>query len=391
MSSKIEQLLQKLCPNGVTYKALGEVCNIHDNQRRPITRANRVIGQYPYYGANGIQDYVADYIFDGDYVLVGEDGSVITKAGTPIVTWASGKIWVNNHAHVISEKEGMVLRFLFHYLQTVDIKHVVHGTPPKFTGTDFKKVPVPIPPIEIQKEIVNILDKFSEYTTELNTVLAAELTARKKQYECYRQALLELNPSKVGGHMHQLLLELCPNGVEYKTIGEILGVNRGKRLTKKDLSEDFPYFVYHGSKDTPLGKYKDYNVQGDTVIVVNTGGIGGVKYCDDDFWCSDGSFWLGHSERMNTKFVYHYVSQFENYFFSQKRVGGVPTIDKSTVEDLRIPVPPIEIQNEIVRILDKFSEYTAELAAEINAEIEACKQQYEYYRDKLLSFAPQAD
>lgn len=186
----------------------------------------------------------------------------------------------------------------------------------------------------------------------------------------------------MSSNIEQLLQKLCPDGIGYKSIGEIIGVNRGKRLTKKDLSEDFPYFVYHGSKDTPLGKYKDYNVHGDTVIVVNTGGIGGVKYCEDDFWCSDGSFWLGHSECMNTKFVYHYVLQFENYFISHKRVGGVPTIDKSTVEDLLIPVPPIEIQNEIVNILDKFTELTAKLTAELTSR----QKQYEYYRDQLLNF-----
>ena len=161
------------------------------------------------------------------------------------------------------------------------------------------------------------------------------------------------------------------------------GVNRGKRLTKAELSEDGQYYVYHGSKDTPLGKYTQFNVKGNTTIVVNTGGIGGVKFCADDFWCSDGSFWIGHSELLNDKYVYYFLSPLEPYFASQKRVGGVPTIDRSVVENVEIPVPPLPVQEEIVRILDNFTELQAELQAELQKRL----QQYEYYRDKLLSFS----
>ncbi len=90
--SKLEELIEKLCPNGVEYKKLEQCCNILDNKRKPVTKSARVYGKYLYYGANGIQDYVSDYIFDGTYILVGEDGSVINERGNPIVTWAEGKI-----------------------------------------------------------------------------------------------------------------------------------------------------------------------------------------------------------------------------------------------------------------------------------------------------------
>ena len=103
--SKIDELIEKLCPDGVVCKKLVECCVILDNQRKPITKSVRELGEYPYYGANGIQDYVSDYIFEGTFVLVGEDGSVLTEQGTPVVNWAEGKIWVNNHAHIIQEKK----------------------------------------------------------------------------------------------------------------------------------------------------------------------------------------------------------------------------------------------------------------------------------------------
>lgn len=178
--------------------------------------------------------------------------------------------------------------------------------------------------------------------------------------------------------LEELIEQYCPDGVEYVRLGDILSVNRGKRLTKTQLSDDGKYYVYHGSKDTPLGKYSQFNVKGNTTIVVNTGGIGGVKYCNEDFWCSDGSFWIGHSALLNDKYVYYYLSPKENYFASQKRVGGVPTIDRSTVENVEIPVPPLPVQEEIVRILDAFTE--------LQAELQKRKQQYNFYRDNLLNF-----
>lgn len=182
--------------------------------------------------------------------------------------------------------------------------------------------------------------------------------------------------------LQKLIEELCPEGVEFKTIKETVGLNRGRRLTKSELTDDGLYEVYHGSKDTPLGLYNNYNAPKNTTIVVNTGGIGGVKFLEKEFWCSDGSFWLGSDKSIHPKFLYYYVSQFEAYFLSKKRVGGVPTIDRNVVEDFEIPVPPLAVQEEIVKILDKFTT----LEAELEAELEARRKQYEYYRNQLLTF-----
>ncbi|WP_390545026.1 restriction endonuclease subunit S, partial [Helicobacter pylori] len=220
---KIERLLQTLAPNGVEFRKLGEVCEILDNRRIPIAKNKRNPGIYPYYGANGIQDYIDSYIFDGDFVLVGEDGSVINKDNTPVVNWASGKIWVNNHAHVLQTKNELKLKFLYFYLQTIDVSYCVAGTPPKINQENLKKITIPIPPLEIQQEIVKILDAF----TELNT----ELKARKKQYQYYQNMLLDFNgihsnhkDAKIKTYpkrLKTLLQTLAPKGVEFKTLEEV--------------------------------------------------------------------------------------------------------------------------------------------------------------------------
>ena len=88
--SKLDELIQELCPNGVEHRPLEKCCEVLDKKRKPVTKAARVAGEYPYYGANGIQDYVSNYIFDGTFVLVGEDGSVLTPNDTPVVNWATG-------------------------------------------------------------------------------------------------------------------------------------------------------------------------------------------------------------------------------------------------------------------------------------------------------------
>ena len=191
MVNKLEKLIQEKCPNGVEYKKLENCCNILDNKRKPVTKSARKEGEYPYYGANGIQDYVADYIFDGTYVLVGEDGSVMTASGTPVVNWAEGKIWVNNHAHVIEESKGVSLRYLYYYIQSVNVRDLIHGNIPKLNQGDFKNIRIAVPPIEVQEEIVRILDNFTELTSELTS----ELTARQKQYEYYRNKLLSFDES----------------------------------------------------------------------------------------------------------------------------------------------------------------------------------------------------
>ncbi len=191
---RLKSLLQTLAPKGVEFRKLGEVCEILDNQRIPIAKNKRNPGIYPYYGANGIQDYIDSYIFDGDFVLVGEDGSVINKDNTPVVNWASGKIWVNNHAHVLQTKNELKLKFLYFYLQTIDVSYRVAGTPPKINQENLKKITIPIPPLEIQQEIVKILDQFSILTTDLLAGIPAEIKARKKQYEYYREKLLSFKP-----------------------------------------------------------------------------------------------------------------------------------------------------------------------------------------------------
>jgi type I restriction enzyme, S subunit len=174
---------------------LGDVTTNLDSQRRPVTRSDRTAGRYPYFGANGIQDYVDDYIFDGTFLLVGEDGSVMRSDGTPVLTWASGKIWVNNHAHVLASSQSDVnLRYIYYYLQTQSIRTVVSSdSRPKLTQGQLKRIPLRLPSFEVQQEIVHTLDQFHALVSDPSLGIPAELNARRAQYRYYRDRLLTFN------------------------------------------------------------------------------------------------------------------------------------------------------------------------------------------------------
>ena len=190
-SKIMEKLLANLCPDGVEYDDLGALVDILDSQRRPVTKSKRKPGPYPYYGANGIQDYVAEFIFDGTFLLLGEDGSVINPDGSPVLTWASGKLWVNNHAHILAEKtSGALLRYLYYYLQTVDVSKVVRGVPPKINQENLRNIKIAVPPLPVQERIISILDHFEAMVNDLKNGLPAEIALRRKQYEHYRDTLL---------------------------------------------------------------------------------------------------------------------------------------------------------------------------------------------------------
>ncbi|MBS1730840.1 MAG: restriction endonuclease subunit S [Bacteroidetes bacterium] len=175
--------------------------------------------------------------------------------------------------------------------------------------------------------------------------------------------------------------------VEWKTLGEVCKVLRGKRLTKKELSENEKFPVFHGGLE-PLGFFSNSNRPADTVMIINVGASAGtVGYSPVDFWSSDGCFCLEHSRIINNKFLYYFLVGEQHFLKSRVRVAGIPTLDNFVVEKLLIPIPPLPVQKEIVRILDTFTELTAKLTAELTAELTARKKQYHYYRESLLDFS----
>ena len=156
-----------------------------------MTSGNREAGDIPYYGASGIVDYVKDYIFDGDYLLVSEDGANLLARSTPIAFSITGKTWVNNHAHVLRFKEYATRRYVEMYLNSIDLSFYITGAAqPKLNQKNLNRIEIPLPSLEEQKRIVALLDRFDALCNDISTGLPAEIAVRQKQYEYYRDRLL---------------------------------------------------------------------------------------------------------------------------------------------------------------------------------------------------------
>lgn len=378
------------CP--VEWKELGEVVEVLDSLRRPITKSQRIPGDIPYYGANGIQDYVKDWIFDGTFILMGEDGSVIKNDNSPILHWVIGKIWVNNHAHILGEVPGCaLLKYVYYVLSQTDVSDIVRGTPPKLNQKNLKSIKIPIPPLEIQEKIVQILDKFTDYVTELTS----ELTSRKKQYSFYRDKLLSFEDEVYR--------------VEWKTIQDI-SVKIVTGVTPKKSCEDYylkgtiPWLRTNEVKFNTITTTEKYVTEKaveetglkwilpNSIIIAISGATAGrvamnsIPLTTNQHCCS-----ISVDERIvNYKYLYYWLVNQNRQILSLKQ-GARGDINMSMIKSLKIPVPSLEIQSRIVQVLDNFDTVCNDLNIGLPKEIELRQKQYEYFRDKLLTFVAEGE
>lgn len=175
----------------VEWKALGELAENLDSMRKPVTSGLRESGEVPYYGASGIVDYVKDYIFDGDFLLVSEDGANLLARNTPIAFSVSGKSWVNNHAHILKFNTYAERRYVEYYLNSIDLTPYISGAAqPKLNQKNLNSIKIPNPSPEEKERIVAILDKFNTLTSSITEGLPREIALRQQQYEYYRDLLL---------------------------------------------------------------------------------------------------------------------------------------------------------------------------------------------------------
>ncbi|QSO22955.1 restriction endonuclease subunit S [Aeromonas caviae] len=175
----------------VELKMLGSLAENLDSMRKPITGGLREPGDTPYYGASGIVDYVNGYIFDEDLLLVSEDGANLLARNTPIAFSISGKSWVNNHAHVLKFDTYTERRYVEYYLNSIDLRPYISGAAqPKLTKKSLESILIPSPSLNEMMRIVDILDKFDALTNSNTEGLPREIAQRQKQYEYYRNLLL---------------------------------------------------------------------------------------------------------------------------------------------------------------------------------------------------------
>ena len=187
-------------------KPLGELAENLNFMRKPVTSGLRDSGEVPYYGASGIVDYVKDYIFDGDFLLVSEDGANLVARNTPIAFSISGKSWVNNHAHILKFNTYAERRYIEYYLNSIDLTPYISGAAqPKLNQKNLNSIKIPNPSPNEKERIVAILDKFDAITNSIREGLPREIALRQKQYEYYRDLLLTFpKPEEVETHLNSM-------------------------------------------------------------------------------------------------------------------------------------------------------------------------------------------
>ena len=406
--TRLEILIQELCPDGVEYKTIGEIATDifcgSGIKREQVTETGTPCVRYgEIYTTYGVWFDICvshtdesiitskKYFEHGDilFAITGESVEDIAKCTAYI-----GKERCLAGGDIVVLRHNQDPKYLSYALSTMDAQKqkskgkvkskVVHSNVPA-----IKDLIVPIPPLPIQREIVRILDNFTELTEELTE----ELTARKKQYAYYRDSLLSFNQNDmgrfVGTQLGDLIQGLCPDGVEYKMIGKIATITRGRMMSKDYIKENQgEYAVYSSQTENngEFGRISTYDFDGEYLTWTTDGAnAGSVFYRNGKFSITNVCGLIKALDgEILTRFLYYTLSVEAKKYVNSGM--GNPKLMSNVMAKVKIPVPPLPIQREIVRILDQFDTICNDLTSGLPAEIEARKKQYAYYRDKLLTF-----
>lgn len=328
---------------------LGDICEILDNKRVPITATDRKAGPYPYYGANGVQDYVDNYIFNDELVLLAEDGGNFGSKDKPIAYRVSGKCWVNNHAHVLRPKEGLDVDYLCYSLMFYDVTGLVNGaTRQKLTQADMRKMEIPLPPLDEQRKIAAVLDK-------VNDLIAKRHQQLDKLDELVKSRFIEMFGDPVAN----------PYGFKKVSLFELAEIKIGpfgSLLHKEDYIEGGhpllnPSHIIDGkiSPDSKLTvsdkKYSEleaYHLHTGDVIMGRRGEMGRCAVVSSEgFLCGTGSLLI----RTRGEVTADYIQKIISFPSFKKAIEDVavgqtmPNLNVPIVSKFQIIKPPIEVQN----------------------------------------------
>lgn len=373
----IERLIQELCPNGVEWKEVGDVTQIKKGKQ-----LNKSLltddGTYPAYNGGQFESGRTDrYNVDENTTIISQGG-----ASAGFVNFITTKFWANAHCYfLLPDKKIINNKYLYHFIKMKqnNLMESQYGSGiPALKVDSISKIKIPIPPLEIQEEIVKILDKFTDYVTELTT----ELTLRQKQYHYYRDELFTFENEEV----------------EWKTLGDIGKVSMCKRILKKDTSQDgeIPFYKIGTFGSEPnsfisrslFEEYKSkfsYPKKGD-ILISASGTIGRTVIFDgvDSYYQDSNIVWLEHDEKIILNKYLYYFYRTNPWKIS---IGGtIPRLYNEDIKKTKIPVPPLTAQNKIINYLDNLEKIVNDVNYSLPKEIELRQKQYEFYRDKLLSF-----
>ncbi len=313
------------------YEFLENVCDILDSQRIPVTAVDRKAGPYPYYGANGVQDYVADYIFDDELVLLAEDGGNFGSKDKPIAYRVSGKCWVNNHAHVLKPKNCIDIDYFCYSIKFYDTSRLVNGaTRQKLTQAAMRKMLIPMREIEIQRGIAVKIGRI-EYLIQ----------KRKDQL------------NRIDDLVKSQFIEMFGNPITNsqnrptKLFIDVVKLQRGYDLPVQDRVEGVvPVYGSNGI----LSYHNDSRAE-DGIITGRSGTIGKVYFCRGEFWPLNTTLYSVDKHGNNPVFLTALLQFFDLSRFYNGT--GVPTLNRNIVHKERIIVIPRKEQDRFAAFVEQ--------------------------------------
>ncbi|GAA9166319.1 hypothetical protein HpHA187_06900 [Helicobacter pylori] len=437
---KIERLLQTLAPKGVEFRKLGDIgeyirgvtykknqeinnleCGIKVLRANNITLSNHLNFEDIKVINKNVKIRKEQYLKKNDILICAGSGSSEHIGKVAFINTDFDYVF-GGFMGVIRIRE-INSRFVYHIFTSNIFKQYLEKslnttTINNLNANILQNFLIPIPPLEIQQEIVKILDAFTELNTELNT----ELKARKKQYEYYQNMLLDFNDihqshkdakEKLAQKTYPkplktLLQTLAPKGVEFKTLEEVFEIKNGYTPSKNNPEfwekGTIPWFRMEDIREngrilkdsiqhiTPKALKGKKLFPKNSIIISTTATIGEHALLIVDSLANQRFTFLSKKANcgiaLDMKFFFYQCFLLGEWCKKNTNVSGFASVDMTAFKKYKFPIPPLEIQQEIVKILDQFSILTTDLLAGIPAEIKARKKQYEYYREKLLAFKP---
>lgn len=382
--SNIDNLIKQYCPNGVEYKRIEGVCDSIIAPKKLNKKNYLKEGAYPIIDQG--QQFIVAYTNDisaivpqDNYVIFGDHTRSVKFANFPFAQGADG-------LKILKSYEQILPKYLYYSMLNLDIPNRGYNR----HWTIVKEMTIPIPPLPVQEEIVKVLDAF----TALEAELEAELEARKRQYEYYRNKLLTFDENTTGG------------GINWKMLSEVFDIKNG--YTPSKANKEFwkngtiPWFRMEDIREN--GRILNDSIQhitpqavkggklfpANSIIVATTATIGEHALITVDSLANQRFTFLSKKvnryNELDMKFFYYYMFVIDEWCKNNTNVSGFASVDMNKFKKLMIPIPPIEEKERIVAILDKFDSLVNDISEGLPAELTARRQQYEYYRNKLLTF-----
>ena len=375
----MSRVIEKTLPEGWLETTIENSCEILDKLRKPISQKNRTNGEYPYYGATGIVDYINNYIFDERLVLVGEDGAKWER-GDKTGFIAEGKYWVNNHAHVLRVNEDILIdKWLVNFLCFSDLSDYITGTTvPKLNQAKLKSIEFPLPPLEEQKRIVAKIDTLFAKIDKAISLTEESLKQAKNLLPSVLKEVFE--KGKADGWEEKKLVEIAflksgstprRSNKSYWEGGTIPWLKSGELNDSMEIKENSEFITEIALDETSVKLFKK-----DTLLIAMYGatagklGILSFDATTNQAVCSI----QNKKEIFNNHFMFYFLLSIREKIISDSFGGAQPNISKTYLENLSLYIPDLSTQDEVASLCDELSKKSKQTQSKLKEQLAYLKQ-----------------